>query len=92
MKALAPFALILGLSPAANVLADDFDPAAFVASNCSNCHGDEVYTRPDRRVQNLDALHAQVRRCDANLGTRLFDDDLNALVQYLNASHYHFQN
>jgi hypothetical protein len=31
-----------------------------------------------------------VRRCDANINTRLFDEDIAAVVKYLNDTHYHF--
>lgn len=67
-----------------------FDPATFIAKKCSSCHDERVYTRPDRRIQNRRQLEAQVRRCDANIGTRLFDEDLAALVDYLDQQYYHF--
>lgn len=91
MKIIASLALTMALLPAAgSAKSGDFDPAAFVADKCTRCHGDEVYTRPDRRIKDLDRLHAQVRMCDANVGTRLFDEDLEAVVQYLNDNFYHF--
>ncbi len=68
----------------------DFDSHRFIQEKCSACHDERVYTRPDRRVQNLSQLDAQVRRCDANLGTRLFDEDLAALVEHLNERYYRF--
>lgn len=68
----------------------EFDPAAYLAEKCSRCHGTEVYTRPDRRVKSLDRLESQVRRCDANLGTFMFDDDIKAMVDYLNTNFYKF--
>jgi len=70
--------------------AADFAPADFLAENCTRCHDERVYTRPDRRVQNPQQLEAQVRRCDANFGTRLFDEDIATLVQYLNDQYYKF--
>jgi hypothetical protein len=81
-------ASLLALGGAAQ--AANFAPADFLAENCTRCHDERVYTRPDRRVQNLQQLEAQVRRCDANFGTRLFDEDIATLVQYLNAKHYKF--
>ena len=74
----------------ANVQAGNFDPAAFLAEHCSRCHDERVYTRPDRRVQNPAQLEAQVRRCDANFGTRLFDEDIATLVKYLDTTYYRF--
>jgi len=70
---------------------DDFDPGNFLAESCSQCHGDVVYSRPDHRMQNLQQLEAQVRRCDAQIGTALFDEDIEAVVQYLNDTYYRFQ-
>jgi hypothetical protein len=68
----------------------DFDPAGFLAESCSRCHDSSVYTREDRRVQSLEGLHNQVRRCDSMLGTRLYDEDINSLVEHLNTKYYHF--
>lgn len=70
--------------------ASNFDPADFLAEHCSRCHDEQIYTRDDRRSQNLQQLEAQVRRCDANFGTQLFDEDITALVQYLNQHYYKF--
>lgn len=70
--------------------AADFDPADFLAKHCTRCHDERVYTRDNRRSQNLQQLEAQVRRCDANFGTRLFDEDINTLVNYLNQHYYKF--
>ncbi len=65
--------------------------------HCIACHksmfggdGSKMYTRPDRRVNTLSELEAQVRRCDANLGLRWFEDDVDDVVHYLNQTYYHF--
>lgn len=84
---LALITMTLSLSAAA---ADDFDAAKFIQQKCSSCHNDSVYTRPNRFVHDRPQLEAQVRRCDANLGTTLFDDDLTAVVDYLDRHYYHF--
>jgi mono/diheme cytochrome c family protein len=70
--------------------AEDFDAKSFLAEKCSSCHGTEVYSRPNPRVKSLDKLAAQVRRCDANVGTGLFDEDIDAVVKYLNVNFYKF--
>lgn len=70
--------------------ADNFDPGKFLADNCSRCHSDVVYSRPDHRMKSLKQLEGQVRRCDANVGTSLFDEDIATLVKYLNDTYYHF--
>jgi len=72
------------------VQAKDFNASNFLAKKCSACHGSEVYSRPDHRMQNLRQLEAQVRRCDANVGTGLFNEDIDVLVKHLNESYYRF--
>jgi hypothetical protein len=70
--------------------AESFDPASYHEATCTRCHGSEVYTRADRRVTSFPALQAQVARCDANLGTRLFPEDLGLLVDHMNDQYYRF--
>jgi cytochrome c5 len=86
--------LILFLSLAtisATAIAEDkFNPKFFIDTKCSSCHDTEVYTRPDHKVKDLKALETQVRRCDANMGTGLFDDNVKAVVSFLNSTYYHF--
>jgi hypothetical protein len=64
---------------------------ALVAANCTKCHDQRVYTRPDRRVTTLDGLNSQVRRCELSLGLKWFDDDIDDVVAYLNQTYYHFK-
>jgi mono/diheme cytochrome c family protein len=75
---------------ASTAAAEDFDAKSFLAEKCSSCHGTEVYSRPNPRVKSLDKLAVQVRRCDANVGTGLFDEDIDAVVKYLNVNFYKF--
>lgn len=82
--------LALLLPLAAAVQAGDFEAEKFLDQNCTRCHDSSVYTRDDRRVQSLDQLNAQVRRCDSMIGTKLYDDEINLLVEYLNQRYYHF--
>ena len=84
----APLLLAALATPA--LAEPDFDPAGFLAAKCSSCHGTEVYTRAEPRVKDLTGLEAQVRRCDANLGTALFDEDILSLVQHLDSQYYRF--
>jgi CxxC motif-containing protein (DUF1111 family) len=58
--------------------------------HCVKCHGSEVYTRQDRRVNSLSALHQQVRFCEQNLGLTWFDEDIDNTTTYLNQEYYHF--
>lgn len=60
------------------------------SEHCVKCHSDSVYTREDRRVKSLDALGKQVRRCRDNLGITWFDEDTDAVVQFLDQKYYRF--
>lgn len=86
------YALVIALLAAASpsLATANFDSARFLKERCSSCHDGQVYTRPNRRVQNVAQLESQVRRCDANLGTALFDDDIKALVKHLDQQYYRF--
>lgn len=70
--------------------ADDFAAGPYHQQYCTRCHDTGVYTRSNRRVGSHAALEAQVARCDANLATKLFPEDLAQLVEYLNDGYYHF--
>lgn len=59
-------------------------------SNCLSCHGTEVYTREDRMIGSMDSLVTQVNRCNVNLGTGWFDDEVEAVAEYLNENYYRF--
>lgn len=63
----------------------------FEQSSCLDCHGSEVFTRDDRKVTDFGGLEAQVRRCDANLSTNWFDDQIMDVVEYLNTNFYQFE-
>jgi len=77
--------------------ADDAENTAILAHGeeahnkyCHKCHTDEVYTREDHFVKSLDALKKQVVRCkDAN-NIPWFDEDVDAVVQFLNTKYYKF--
>ena len=62
----------------------------FTGSKCDKCHGTEVYTRKDRKVTSLASLESQVRRCDSNLNTNWFDDEIIDVTAHLNKNYYKF--
>jgi mono/diheme cytochrome c family protein len=62
----------------------------FTNSKCNQCHGTEVFTRKDRKVTDLAKLEAQVRRCDSNLNTNWFDDEIIDVTAHLNKQYYKF--
>jgi hypothetical protein len=81
------FALLILSATAATA---EFDAAGYHEAQCMKCHGTEVYTRDPRRVNSFSALQSQVAMCDANLGTKLFPEDLELLVEHLNTNFYKF--
>jgi mono/diheme cytochrome c family protein len=58
--------------------------------HCTGCHGDEVYTRDDRKMKDLAQLGRQVRFCQNAVGATWFDDEVDDVIEYLNTTFYHF--
>ena len=80
--------LATGVLPVAAV-ADN--GAALHKEHCTSCHDDSVYTRKDRRVNNLAALKKQVQRCELSQGLKWFEEDVDDVVNYLNTTYYKFK-
>lgn len=70
--------------------ADIAEGQKLVDENCTHCHGSEYYTRADRKIASLPKLRAQVQRCEGSLGLQWFDDQVDSVTEYLNASFYKF--
>jgi mono/diheme cytochrome c family protein len=79
---------VIGLSPLA--VAAEVDAHALVEKNCTSCHGSEMYTRADRKIDSLSALETQVEACNTNLNTGMFPEEVNAVATLLNAQYYKF--
>jgi mono/diheme cytochrome c family protein len=65
--------------------------------NCVSCHtsmvggdGSELYTRENRLVKSFDSLVTQVNRCNVNLGTGWFDEEVESVARYLSENYYKF--
>lgn len=58
--------------------------------HCTGCHDSSVYTREDRKVRDLAQLGRQVRFCKDTIGVTWFDDEVADVIEYLNATYYHF--
>jgi cytochrome c5 len=58
--------------------------------DCQGCHGTEVFTRPDRKVKDLAGLSKRVRQCSYATEKKWFNEDIDAVVSYLNNSFYKF--
>lgn len=85
-------ALALGLTAAGSgqALGAPVDAKALHESQCMSCHGTEVYTREDRRVQSLEMLQAQINRCTMATRAGWNEEQKAAVVKYLNDNYYHF--
>ena len=93
------FSFVLSLIPGLVLAAGD--PAEgrklVEESHCETCHhnktlGDAkaVYLRKDRKVTSLAKLKAQVAVCNSELNLKLFPDDEEHIVAYLNETYYKF--
>ena len=81
---------VLAVSQA--VLATDINHGkSLQQKNCMSCHDDSIYSREDRRVTSMDALRAQVQRCETSLNLQWFPEDVDAVIEHLNTSYYKFQ-
>lgn len=60
------------------------------AKNCTACHGTEVFTRDNRRVKDMAGLKSRVKQCSYAVESSWFDDEVNAVANYLNTSFYQF--
>ncbi|MCG6873343.1 MAG: cytochrome c [Gammaproteobacteria bacterium] len=68
------------------------------AQYCTSCHtqqfggdGSGMYSRPDRRVNSIEALMGQVAFCVKNTAPQLTSAQVDDLVSYLNQQHYHLE-
>lgn len=90
-SALVPMIAAVGLIASAVQPAMASDAKALHDEHCSACHDSSVYTRDNRRVGDQTALWNQVQRCTLSLGLQWFDDDIDAVSQYLNDQYYKFK-
>lgn len=88
IQTLAPCLLIL--MPVASATAE-VDADKLHAARCTGCHTTSVYTRPDRRVQSLEALSAQISTCGHGSGQPLGAEERIAITRYLNERYYRFK-
>lgn len=70
--------------------AEDVDAAGLLEQHCSSCHGSEMYTREDRKVNSFSGLSKQVAACNSNLNTGLSADEVGAVAALLNEQYYNF--
>jgi len=85
------FSLLAALGATQGLAAENRSAQDLYDKNCVACHGPEMYTRVDRRVDSLAKLDSQVRWCANNLELLWFDEDITAVTRLLNDRFYHFK-
>ena len=58
--------------------------------HCLQCHSPEIYTRKNRIVNNYRVLQERVKQCELANDLAWFDEDISAVVNYINSEFYHF--
>lgn len=89
MKCIALFFIVLSFAASARA-ANIENGNDLHFEHCTGCHDAGVYTRENRNVRNLAQLGKQVRFCKDTIGVTWFDDEVDDVVEYLNATYYHF--
>jgi hypothetical protein len=63
---------------------------ALYEDKCISCHGAEVFTRDDRKINSFKELKNQVRLCSMNAKTKWSDKQNMAVAYYLKKEFYKF--
>lgn len=89
MKSLT--AIIILLASSSTLYAADIENGNDLHfEHCTGCHDSSVYTRSDRKMADLAQLGKQVRFCKDAVGATWFDDEVDDVIEYLNATYYKF--
>jgi cytochrome c553 len=59
-------------------------------ANCMKCHGTDIFTRSDRKIQSLDALKEQLVACSHAANKEFSASEMQDLLKYLNDQFYRF--
>ncbi len=80
------------------VTADVAKGKALHQESCVQCHanrfggdGAAIYTRPNRKVNDIKRLEGQVAFCSNMVGAQWFDDEIKSVSNYLNQEYYHIK-
>jgi len=60
------------------------------ADNCTRCHQDNIYTHADRKIKNFEQLKKQVQQCELAIELGWFEEEVENVTAYLNATYYMF--
>ena len=59
-------------------------------ADCTSCHNSKVFTRKDRKINDLAALKKKVHRCVVVTEASWFEEDEENAVAYINDAFYKF--
>lgn len=86
-----PAILLAGLAFASHASASDvMSGKQLHDQNCMKCHTTELYTSEERKIDSLARLRARVQTCATNLELDWFEEDIDAVTDYLNEEYYKF--
>jgi cytochrome c553 len=93
MKRMLCASLLILLMPgaqAAPLPGDSAEGKRLLEANCMKCHGTDIFTRKDRKVQSLDALKEQLVACSHAAKKEFTASEMQDLLKYLNDDFYRF--
>ncbi len=92
MKLARAFLCFVALLPAAAWAGGRDTPsgAALHEAHCTRCHGEDIYTRPQRLVNTYAELRKRVQECELSAELGWFEEEVGAVVGYLNDTFYKF--
>jgi hypothetical protein len=71
---------------------------SFDEAKCNACHaslmggdGNRIFTRPEHKVKDAQALAKMVRFCVGQTGAGIFPEDIDHIAAYLNREFYKFK-
>ncbi len=65
-------------------------PEKLLQKDCTQCHGNWMYEREDKKTKDFKALKRRVNFCKNPANATWFDDETEAVIHYLNDHYYHF--
>ena len=75
-----------------SIQAQDFaDGKLLHDKHCVKCHSTEIYTRENRIVNNFSELTERVKQCELSNELTWFEEEIDAVIGYLNAAYYKFE-
>lgn len=89
--ALAGASVALFSVAASAAAADVAAGKALVQKDCTACHGTEVFSRPNHRMQSLAMLKHQIGRCQHAAAVHLTAQQIDDIAAYLDQTFYKFK-